>query len=116
MKWPALTTLVAHLRLGHHLATVDYCDLEDLVVAQILSHLDDSVDIHCSRPLAPYTTRVCGMEWILAIIDEMNKVIQRLGLRGGNRKNETRAPRRLFCAKRVKKDSKKSDESEEEST
>ena len=32
------------------------------------------------------------------------------------RKSETRALRRSFCAKRVKKDSKKSDESEEEST
>ena len=31
------------------------------------------------------------------------------------RKNETRALRRLFCAKRVKGDSKKSDESDEES-
>jgi hypothetical protein len=67
---------------------MDYCDLEDLTVAQIVSQLDDSVEVHCSRLLALYTTGECGMEWILAIIDDMNKVTQRLGLRGGNKKND----------------------------
>ena len=68
---------------------MNYCDLEDLAVAQIVSQLDDSVELHCSRPLALYTTGECGMEWILAIIDEMNQVTQRLGLRGSkNKKND----------------------------
>ena len=66
---------------------MDYCDLEDLAVAQIISQLDDSVEVHCSRLLALYTTGECGMEWILAIIDEMNKVTQRLGLRGKKNDN-----------------------------
>ena len=66
---------------------MNYCDLEDLAVAQIVSQLDESVEVHCSRLLALYTTGECGMEWILAIIDEMNKVTQRLGLRG-NKKND----------------------------
>ena len=67
---------------------MDYCDLEDLAVAQIISQLDDSVEVHCSRLLALYTTGECGMEWILAIIDEMNKVTQRLGLRGKKNDNK----------------------------
>ena len=65
---------------------MNYCDLEDLAVAQIVSQLDDSVEVHCSRLLALYTTGECGMEWIIAIIDEMNQVTQRLGLRGSNNK------------------------------
>ena len=67
---------------------MDYCDLEDLAVAQIISQLDDSVEVHCSRLLALYTTGECGIEWILAIIDEMNKVTQRLGLRGKKNDNK----------------------------
>ena len=35
---------------------MNYCDLEDLAVAQIVSQLDDSVEVHCSRLLALYTT------------------------------------------------------------
>ena len=69
---------------------MDYCDLEGLAVAQIVSQLDDSVEVHGSRLLALYTTGECGMEWILAIIDEMNKVTQRLGLRGSNKKNDNK--------------------------
>ena len=69
---------------------MDYCDLEDLAVAQIVSQLDDSVEVHCSRMLALYTTGEYGMEWILAIIDEMNKVTQRLGPRGSNKKNDNK--------------------------
>ena len=34
----------------------NYCDLEDLAVAQIVSQLDDSVEVHCSRLSALYTT------------------------------------------------------------
>ena len=41
---------------------MNYCDLEDLAVAQIASQLDDSVEVHCSRLLALYTTGECGME------------------------------------------------------
>ena len=67
---------------------MNYCDLEDLAVAQIVSQLDDSVEVHCLRLLALYTTGKCGMEWILAVIDEMNKVAQRLGLRGSTKKYE----------------------------
>ena len=69
---------------------MDYCDLKDLAVAQILSQLDDSVEVHCSRLLTLYTTGECGTEWILATIDEMNKVVQRLGLRGSNKKNDNK--------------------------
>ena len=65
---------------------MNYCDLEDLAVAQIVSQLDARVELHCSRLLALYTTGECGMEWILAIIDEMNQVTQRLGLRGSTNK------------------------------
>ena len=69
---------------------MDSCDLEDLAVAQIVSQLDDSVEVLCSRLLALYITGECGMEWMLAIIDEMNKVTQRLGLRGNNKKNDNK--------------------------
>ena len=31
---------------------MDHCDLEDLAVAQIVSQLGDSVEVHCSRLLA----------------------------------------------------------------
>ena len=41
---------------------MNYCDLEDLVVAQIVSQLGDSVEVHCSRLLTLYTTGECGME------------------------------------------------------
>ena len=34
---------------------VNYCDLENLAVAQIASQLDDIVVVHCSRLLAMYT-------------------------------------------------------------
>ena len=69
---------------------MDSCDLEDLAVAQIVSQLDDSVKVHCSRLLAFYTTGECGMEWILETIDEMSKVTQRSGLRGSNNKNDNK--------------------------
>ena len=67
---------------------MNYCDLEDRAVAQIVSQLDDSVEVHCSGLLALYTTREWGMEWILVIIDEMNQVTQRLGLRGSSIKKK----------------------------
>ena len=68
---------------------MDYCDLEDLAVAQVVSQLGDSAEVHCSRLLALYTTEefACGMDWILAVIDEINKVTQRLGLRGNKNDN-----------------------------
>ena len=61
---------------------MDYCDLEDLAVAHTASQLDDSVEVHCSRLLALHTTGECRKERILVVIDEMNEVIQRVGVRG----------------------------------
>ena len=69
---------------------MDYCDLNDLAVAQILSQLDDSVEVHCSRLSALYTTGECGMKRILAVIDEIYKGTQRLRLRGSNKKNDNK--------------------------
>ena len=83
---------------------MDYCDLEDLAVAQIISQLDDSVEVHCSRLLALYTTGECGMEWILAIIDEMNKVTQRLGLRGKKNDNKDHSHQSIQSANQTEQE------------
>ena len=81
-------------------------NLKRIKSSNLSSRLGNGYGQHTS---SERTVEINGKKMLVEHIQQQLEYIE------PERKNETRALRRLFCAKRVKRDSKKSDESDEES-
>ena len=65
-------------------------------------------DVKCtaalSRLLSLHTSGECGTEWLIAIIDDLNKVQQRLGLRGKKESTESKEAKETHQAQQEDRD------------